>query len=78
MFQPFRVVRHVQPRLTCKGCDTDVEAMMPSLPIERGKPGPGLVAHVLTAKYCDLQLLACRRRLRGKPLLDAVAESKRR
>lgn len=26
---------------------------MPSLPIERGKPGPGLVAHVLIAKYCD-------------------------
>jgi hypothetical protein len=26
---------------------------MPSLPIERGKPGPGLVAHVLVAKFCD-------------------------
>lgn len=26
---------------------------MPSLPIERGKPGPGLVAHVLIAKYYD-------------------------
>lgn len=26
---------------------------MPSLPIERGKPGPGLLAHVLVAKYCD-------------------------
>lgn len=49
----FRVVRHVQPRFTCKGCDNDVKATMPSLPIERGKPGPGLVAHVLTAKYCD-------------------------
>lgn len=49
----FRVVRHVQPRFTCKGCDTQVRAEMPSLPIERGKPGPGLVAHVLVAKYCD-------------------------
>ncbi|POH29893.1 MULTISPECIES: IS66 family transposase zinc-finger binding domain-containing protein [Sinorhizobium] len=49
----FRVVRHVQPRFTCKGCDNDVKPTMPSLPIERGKPGPGLVAHVLTAKYCD-------------------------
>lgn len=49
----FRVVRHVQPRFTCKGCDTDIKATMPSLPIERGKPGAGLVAHVLTAKYCD-------------------------
>lgn len=49
----FRVVRHIQPRFTCKGCDTQVKAEMPSLPIERGKPGPGLVAHVLIAKYCD-------------------------
>jgi transposase len=49
----FRVVRHIQPRFTCKGCDTQVKAEMPSLPIERGKPGPGLAAHVLIAKYCD-------------------------
>ncbi|MEQ8784573.1 MAG: IS66 family transposase [Roseibium album] len=49
----FRVVRHVQPRFVCKGCDNEIAAAMPSLPIERGKPGPGLVAHVLTAKYCD-------------------------
>ncbi|SEM41191.1 IS66 family transposase, partial [Xaviernesmea oryzae] len=49
----FRIVRHVQPRFTCKGCDTQIKAEMPSLPIERGKPGPGLVAHVLIAKYCD-------------------------
>ncbi len=49
----FRVVRHVQRRLVCKGCDTEIKAKMPSSPIERGKPGPGLVAHVLIAKYCD-------------------------
>jgi len=49
----FRVVRHIQLRFTCKDCDTQVRVEMPSLPIERGKPGPGLVAHVLIAKYCD-------------------------
>lgn len=49
----FKVVRHVQPRFICKGCDTNIKGEMPSLPIERGKPGPGLVAHVLVAKYCD-------------------------
>ncbi|NRP20744.1 hypothetical protein LPJGGPFB_04003 [Ensifer adhaerens] len=26
---------------------------MPSLPIERGRPGPNLLAHVLVSKYCD-------------------------
>ena len=49
----FRVVRHVRPRLVCKGCDRTVQADPPSLPIVRGKPGAGLVAHVLTAKFCD-------------------------
>ncbi|MDR3449898.1 MAG: IS66 family transposase [Alphaproteobacteria bacterium] len=49
----FRVVRHVQRRIVCKGCDTEIKAVMPSPPIERGKPGPGLIAHVLVAKYCD-------------------------
>jgi transposase len=49
----FRVLRHIQARLVCKGCDTEITAAMPSAPIERGKPSPGLIAHVLTAKYCD-------------------------
>jgi transposase len=49
----FRVVRHVQPRYLCLTCDAVVTTDMPSLPIERGKPGPGLVAHVLVAKFCD-------------------------
>lgn len=49
----FRVVRHVQPRYRCLDCDAVMTAAMPSLPIERGKPGPGLVAHVLVAKFCD-------------------------
>jgi transposase len=30
-----------------------VQAPMPSLPIERGLPSAGLLAHVLIAKYCD-------------------------
>jgi transposase len=49
----FRVVRHHQHRFVCKGCDTPVTAKMPAPPIERGKPGPGLIAHVLISKYCD-------------------------
>src|SRR3546814_11893418 len=30
---------------------------MPDLPIERGRPGPGLLAHVLVSKYADHQPL---------------------
>jgi transposase len=49
----FKVIRHVRPKLTCRACETIVQAPMPSLPIERGRPGPGLLAHVLVAKYAD-------------------------
>jgi transposase len=27
--------------------------MLPTLPIEKGRPGPALLAHVLVSKYCD-------------------------
>ena len=49
----FKVVRHVRPRLSCRACETISQAPVPSLPIERGLPGPALLAHVLVAKYCD-------------------------
>ena len=49
----FKVVRHVRPKLTCRDCERIVQAPLPSLPIERGRPGPGLLAHVLVSKYCD-------------------------
>ena len=49
----FKVIRHVRPKLSCRLCETIVQLPMPSLPIERGKPGPGLLAHVLVAKYAD-------------------------
>jgi transposase len=49
----FTVLRHVRPRLCCSGCEIVVQAPAPSRPIDRGLAGPGLLAHVLTAKFCD-------------------------
>lgn len=49
----FKVKRIVRPRMTCSGCETFVQAPLPSRPIERGRPGPGLLAHVLVSKYAD-------------------------
>ena len=37
----FKVIRHVRPKLSCRVCETIVQAPMPSLPIERGRPAPG-------------------------------------
>ena len=53
----FKVVRHVRQRMSCRACEAISQAPVPSLPIERGRPGPALLAHVLIAKYCDHQPL---------------------
>jgi transposase len=49
----FEVIRHVRPAFSCRSCESMVQEPMPSLPIERGQPGAGLLAHVLVGKYCD-------------------------
>src|SRR5271167_2869890 len=49
----FKVIRHIRPKLSCRACETIVQPPMSSLPIERGRPGPGLLAQVLVAKFCD-------------------------
>jgi len=49
----FKVIRHVRPKLSCKACARIVQAPAPSRPIDRGLAGPGLLAHVLTAKFAD-------------------------
>ena len=49
----FHVIRHVRPKLSCNTCECIAQAPAPDLPIRRGLAGPGLLAHVLVAKYCD-------------------------
>ncbi len=53
----FEIVRHIRPAFSCRRCETMVQEQMPSLPIERGLPGAGLLAHILVSKYCDHQPL---------------------
>ena len=49
----FIVNRITRPRFACSCCDHFTQAQLPSRPIERGRPGPGLLAHVLVSKYAD-------------------------
>jgi transposase len=49
----FRVIVHARPKMGCRDCEAITQPPVPSLPIERGLPGAALLAHVLTAKYCD-------------------------
>jgi hypothetical protein len=49
----YKVIRHVRPKFACAACEHVVEAPAPARPIERGLPGPALLAHVLISKYGD-------------------------
>ena len=46
------VIDHVRLKYACKACEeTIVLADKPSQPIEKGLPGPGLLAHIAVSKY---------------------------
>ena len=48
------VIEHVRPTYACKKCEGYlVTADKPLQPIDKGLAGPGLLAHVITSKYCD-------------------------
>lgn len=49
----FKVIRHVRPKYACSCCEHIAQAPAPTRPIARGLAGPGLLAHILVAKYCD-------------------------
>src|SRR5580700_6953040 len=49
----FKVIRTVRPKLSCACCSRIVQEPAPHRPIDRGLAGPGLLAHVLVAKYTD-------------------------
>ena len=49
----FTVERHVRPILACPQCETITQAPMPAYVIDKGLATPGLMAHVLVAKYAD-------------------------
>lgn len=53
------VLETVRPKYACKHCPdgTVVTADKPRQPIEKGLPAPGMLAHVITSKYCDHQPL---------------------
>jgi transposase len=49
----FKVIRHIRPRCVCINCETIVQAYPSSKAIDKGKAGPGLLAHILVQKYCN-------------------------
>lgn len=49
----FVVRQFIRPRMACTCCEAFAQAPLPSRLIERGRPGPGFVSHMLVSKYCD-------------------------
>ncbi len=55
----FKVLKHIRHRYACTRCDADgytpnvATATKPPQPIERGLPGPSLLAYVVTSKLAD-------------------------
>jgi transposase len=48
------VIQHIRPKYACKACQAHVVIAdrLPE-PIEKGLPGPGLLAHVIVSKFAD-------------------------
>lgn len=49
----FKVIRLVRPKLGCACCQRIVQQPASIRPIDRGLPGPGLLAHVAVSKFAD-------------------------
>jgi len=50
----FLVIEHVRIKYACRSCQENIViGELPARPIEKGRPGPGLLAYVLTSKYGD-------------------------
>jgi len=50
----FVVIEHVREKFSCKKCHAGVTtAPLPAFPIDRGRPGAGLLAEIITRKYGD-------------------------
>lgn len=63
------VIEHVRPKFACRHCEdggvVTAEKPLDEQVIDKGLPGPGLVAHVVTSKYADhLPLYRLERMLR--------------
>jgi transposase len=51
------VRRHVRPKYCCRHCESVRTAPLPTQPIDKGVPAPGLLAHVVINKFLDHQPL---------------------
>ena len=50
----FYVKRYIRYKYACRGCQSNVSiGNLPAMAIDKGIAGEGLLAHIITSKYCD-------------------------
>lgn len=50
----FYVKRYVRPKYACRKCQSNISiGQLPPMAVDKGIPGEGLLAHIITSKYCD-------------------------
>ena len=50
----FYVKKYVRYKYACKACESHISiGPLPPMAIDKGIPGEGLLAHIITSKYCD-------------------------
>ena len=50
----FYVKKYVRHKFVCKACESHVSiGELPPMAIDKGIPGEGLLAHIMTSKFCD-------------------------
>lgn len=50
----FKVKRYVRHKYACKQCQNNISiGQLPPMAIDKGIPGEGLLAHIITSKYAD-------------------------
>jgi len=51
--ESYKVIRYIRPRCACVDCENIQQADPASKVIDKGNPGPGLLAHVFIQKFCN-------------------------
>jgi len=70
------VIAHVRPKFACRRCqDHVVQQPLPPRLIERGRPGPGLLAHLLVSKFGDHLPLARQAKIFARHGVDLAAST---
>jgi transposase len=72
----FVIREYMRPKYACASCQQGVvQAALPARPIDKGRPGPGQLAHVVSSKYADhLPLYRLEQMLRQEQALPLLAK----